>query len=147
MAALIPLRWVLAQKVCPCPRNQSASETAELIRLSSSWSHRTIRFLTPSKAIGKAEIAIAEVAEEEEMVDRHRAEPLAAWLTPFARSALGERIARHSHEKESIGRRHPLVSGAARSVCCPAPGRVPSHARSAGIESAAGRAHYIGVSN
>jgi|SRR5690242_9747909 hypothetical protein len=96
---------------------------------------------------GKAEIAIAEVAEEEEMVDQHRAEPLAAWLTPFARSALGESIARHSHEKESIGRRYPLASGAARSACCPAPGRVPSHARPAGIGSAAGRAHYIEVIN
>jgi hypothetical protein len=48
------------------------------------------------------------------MVDRHRAEPLAAWLTPFARSALGESIARHSHEKERIERCHPLASGAAK---------------------------------
>jgi hypothetical protein len=147
MAALIPLRWVLAQKVCPRPRNQSASETAELIRLSSSWSHRKTRFLTPSKAIGKSRDRPCRGSRRRRdgrsascRATRRMAYSLRQvrfgrkYSTPFSRK--GEHWA-----PPSPGKRCSKISMLSR------PGRVPSHARSAGIGSAAGRAHYIGVTN
>jgi hypothetical protein len=145
--ALYELQKVAGDQTTQCGRYpighrpRTPVSGAVRVRPPSAWSSSCC-YSVESMRGGRDEVA------EEEMVDRHRAEPLAAWLTPVARSALGESTARHSHEKESIGRRHPLTSGAARrSACCPAPGRVPSHARSAGIGSAAGRAHYIGVIN